>query len=587
MAYVAIASHPVHPKSQEDGALGVGTVPAGTTKMLGADNPTNRAPLNPSVVIILDVPSTSYIRPLLDTFARSSFYREFHSQNPKYTIQSIFHICGKGVLEDRRYIEFMNKFSPYTNHILSSPEYDRDLVTFHTANQLTLNRLDPAVFPAPKFSPEPLKKWDDIRVLPANCFPLEAGLALRLRPASHPAVFFPTAKTGDRAVSEFNLSHWPLMEFQALQVDASKKVWGHKRILRRRAKEGNDIRKYERLQRTYDVNIITLGTSRTGPAPSILIRLPQRGSILLDCGEGTWGQLVRQFGPAGADDVLRDLGCIFIRSTRIDHHGGLATLLAKRQQLNPPARHPLYLMADYHVHLYLREVSDLENLGMGEPKQGVVSIINEVVYSGIPLHGFADRGGWANAARSWEARTKLCRVLGLLSFETLKAHTAAERLKSYGVLFRHKDGWSIMYAGSDIPDSTLLQAGKPGVSVLIHDGSRDDAAPAAQSVGVRKVLDIAQKMKADHLLFTNLSGRRPYPRQPFLERNRKAKVKPMVSYAFDQANVSIGTLWKLNRYLPTLQRLSRAYRQKIAQMRRENAAQETVLDSEATEVEGD
>ena len=67
---------------------------------------------------------------------------------------------------------------------------------------------------------------------------------------------------------------------------------------------------------------------------STLIRIPKWGNILLDSGEGTWGQLARHFGSSAEYDAwqaLRDLKCIFISHIHGDHHIGLAHLLAKRK----------------------------------------------------------------------------------------------------------------------------------------------------------------------------------------------------------------------------------------------------------------
>lgn len=98
-------------------------------------------------------------------------------------------------------------------------------------------------------------------------------------------------------------------------------------------------------------------------------------------------------------------------------------------------------------------------------------------------------------------------------------------------------------------------------------------------------------MQADHLLFTHLAGKTPYPRQPYSERTRKPKWKPRVAYAFDHANVSIGTLWKLNRYLPVLKQLLRDHRQNarraqnIQEQGEPSQGRDAVSEPEATNVE--
>ena len=45
----------------------------------------------------------------------------------------------------------------------------------------------------------------------------------------------------------------------------------------------------------------------------------ERDSILLDCGEGTYGQLYRHYGKY-VDRVLRRLKCVFISHIHADHH---------------------------------------------------------------------------------------------------------------------------------------------------------------------------------------------------------------------------------------------------------------------------
>jgi ribonuclease Z len=69
-----------------------------------------------------------------------------------------------------------------------------------------------------------------------------------------------------------------------------------------------------------------------------LIRIPDWGNILLDAGEGTWGQMARYFGTDRARDsnvwqALRELKCIFVSHVHADHHSGLAKILAIRKQV--------------------------------------------------------------------------------------------------------------------------------------------------------------------------------------------------------------------------------------------------------------
>ncbi len=74
----------------------------------------------------------------------------------------------------------------------------------------------------------------------------------------------------------------------------------------------------------------------TLPAVSgTLIQIPGHGNILLDCGEGTWGQLVRSFGdePDGVWQVMRDLKCIFLSHMHGDHHMGLSKILMMRAKV--------------------------------------------------------------------------------------------------------------------------------------------------------------------------------------------------------------------------------------------------------------
>lgn len=71
-----------------------------------------------------------------------------------------------------------------------------------------------------------------------------------------------------------------------------------------------------------------------------LIRIPKHGSILLEAGEGTWGQMCRFFGtdpkkPKNVWEVLRDVKVIFVSHAHGDHHFGLSKILSMRKKVRP------------------------------------------------------------------------------------------------------------------------------------------------------------------------------------------------------------------------------------------------------------
>ena len=75
-----------------------------------------------------------------------------------------------------------------------------------------------------------------------------------------------------------------------------------------------------------DLSVIPLGTGSSAPGKyrnvsSTLIELPS-SNILLDCGEGTLGQLFRVFGPR-LEEVLMKIRLIFISHLHADHHLGM------------------------------------------------------------------------------------------------------------------------------------------------------------------------------------------------------------------------------------------------------------------------
>jgi ribonuclease Z len=73
--------------------------------------------------------------------------------------------------------------------------------------------------------------------------------------------------------------------------------------------------------------------------------------MLLDCGEGTYGQLCRYYGREGVDRVMKELQCVYVSHLHADHHIGLVGLLKARETLTDQT---LYLAAPKQIMTWLR-----------------------------------------------------------------------------------------------------------------------------------------------------------------------------------------------------------------------------------------
>lgn len=78
--------------------------------------------------------------------------------------------------------------------------------------------------------------------------------------------------------------------------------------------------------------------------------------MLLDCGEGTYSQIVRFFGPEKVDDVLANINAVYISHLHADHHIGLIGLLQGRKKAIKNLgiyRDPVFLFAPKQILAWL------------------------------------------------------------------------------------------------------------------------------------------------------------------------------------------------------------------------------------------
>ncbi|PWZ03741.1 hypothetical protein BCV70DRAFT_154570 [Testicularia cyperi] len=300
-----------------------------------------------------------------------------------------------------------------------------------------------------------------------------------------------------------------------------------------------------------DLLVTTLGTGSAAPSKyrnviSTLIQTPRSGNILLDAGESTYGLLRRKFGcrrdgdgdgdadPSGAlrgqdvDEILRELRVLFISHIHADHHIGLVRILLERRRLRRGCRQPLYLVATSFVHTYLQEYQTLEKLGLDD---GDVILLNneELDYrtgvDPLPLPKGAAAAAAAKADGSSSPSSPYVQkiradhakhveaVKQLMGLEHLHTARVVHRgSHCYGLVVRHRDGWSLTYSGDTRPAPELVAAGR-GCSLLIHEATLEDSqldmAIAKGHSTFGEAIRVGGLMGARNILLTHFSQRYP------------------------------------------------------------------------------
>jgi ribonuclease Z len=104
--------------------------------------------------------------------------------------------------------------------------------------------------------------------------------------------------------------------------------------------------------------IVFLGTgscipNKTRNVSAILVHISKDSCMLLDCGEGTCGQLYRFYGKAKGDEVMRKLTAIYVSHLHADHHIGFLGLVQKRRELLGDDYTPVLLFAPEQIQSWL------------------------------------------------------------------------------------------------------------------------------------------------------------------------------------------------------------------------------------------
>ncbi|PSS07413.1 Zinc phosphodiesterase ELAC protein like [Actinidia chinensis var. chinensis] len=581
------------------------------------------------IVLVVDCQTSSHLQELLSSQSLSNYYGDVSGTPPgiSKTVNCIIHLSPASVTDTNDYQKWMTRFTK-AQHIMAGLEKKNIEVPILKASAriaARLNYLCPKFFPAPGFWSIPHLNGSAPGALseaPASklCESVSAEnlLKFHLRPYSQLGLDrsgVPSTISPSEIIDEL-LSEIPEIEAAAQQITC---FWhGDKQ-----AKEdlipmlNNNLTIeepwlnlstlpscLEDISRE-DMEIVLLGTGSAQPSKyrnvsSIFINLFSKGSLLLDCGEGTLGQLKRRFGVGGADDAVRGLRCIWISHIHADHHTGLARILALRRDLLKGVSHePLLVIGPRQLKRFLNAYQILEDLDMQfldcrhtteasleafdsnndtSPSESQTSTENGTNAIGhmnqdhkstlfareIPMQSHWKRpDSPVNNSMVSSILRNLKKVLTEAGLEALISFPVVHCPQAFGVVLKAADrinavgkvvpGWKIVYSGDSRPCPELIKASH-GATVLIHEASFHatfedalvDEAIARNHSTTKEAIEVGDAAGAYRIILTHFSQR--YPKIPVFDETHMHKT----CIAFDLMSVNLADLHILPRVLPYL-----------------------------------
>ncbi|KAL4795704.1 hypothetical protein BDV19DRAFT_362484 [Aspergillus venezuelensis] len=470
---------------------------------------------------VMDLPAPKYVDSLLNR-------PEWKSPSLTQNMEAFLWILGPGVGDHPRLHEFVAMF-PNSKHIVSSKDYCPNYLAMQSvaASAIRLARLRPDNYAVPLFDNNATKSQQ-------SSFELaRPGLEIAMEP-------------------EFKLKTSEVIPpFNAASVLATMPVTAEKRahIITKRLKHPSRREKLKEWLKDLpgrDVEITTLGTGSSLPSKyrnvsSTLIHVPGQGYYLLDCGEGTLGQLKRLFNSQQLSNVLQNLRMVWVSHLHADHHLGTVSVLKAWYQENYPSGIPrtgeveenirkileekrLFLVSDNMMIEWLEEYASVEDFGFGKlvplcakPYLDNGSIKTSLLYRHCRADGSYPKREVAGTKpaitellftkKGTNLNALLCKATGLSDLlTTYVAHCRG----AMGVSLVFPNGFKVSFSGDCRPSSSFARIGKDS-TVLIHEATFNDdmagSALAKKHSTIGEAIQVGREMRARAILLTHFSQR--------------------------------------------------------------------------------
>ncbi|XP_074198239.1 zinc phosphodiesterase ELAC protein 2 [Camelus bactrianus] len=457
-------------------------------------------PPDPGIAfVVVECPDEGFIQPLCE----NATFRSYQGK-AEAPVALVVHMTPEHVLLDSRYQQWMERFGPDTQHLV----LNENCTSVHNLRshriQAQLNLIHPDIFPAlASFRPQEGSTAAGVPMVRGECL-----LKYQLRPRrewQRDAVMTCNPE-------EFIAEALELPNFQ----DSVREY--------RRAAQDGPAPAEERSQYP---EVVFLGTGSAIPmkirnVSSTLVNISPDTSLLLDCGEGTFGQLCRHYGE-DVDRILGTLAAVFVSHLHADHHTGLLNILLQRERaltsLGKPLC-PLLVVAPTQLRAWLQQYH---------------SQCQEFLHhvSVIPAKCL-QKGAEVSSPEVERLISSLLGACDLAEFQTCLVRHCKH---AFGCALVHSSGWKVVYSGDTMPCEALVRMGKDA-TLLIHeatleDGLEEEAAEKTHST-TSQAIGVGMRMKAEFIMLNHFSQR--YAKVPVFSPDFNEKV----GIAFDHMKVSLG-----------------------------------------------
>ncbi|XP_013108117.2 ribonuclease Z, mitochondrial [Stomoxys calcitrans] len=525
---------------------------------------------NPLSFIFLDIPSVDFLENLEKHKALLINKRINTDNTPELAV--MVHFAPIEVLNNNVYKTFLEKFAPATQHIFLNAAQNTfsGYIAAHRI-QYQLNQLNPKVFPILAEATQLLgglnnklkkTKLEDVGGNETlSRYSESSGFEQKLQDLNTMSIYHLRPRKGLDRTSEAKLQ--PTEYINETQIpDFPSMLEKFKADVKNLESSPKSFPKYP---------IITfLGTgscipNKTRNVSAILVQSQDNSYVLLDCGEGTLGQIQRMFGVAKAQEIVKNLKIIYISHLHADHHIGLIGLLTERLKLETNAEEKfqkVMVMAPKQIEPWLNFYQEcIHNIKESYELVGNADMLNE------PLD-----------------LSKTHADLGIESIATCMVkhcpHSFGVKLNIRPIEDRREEPLSLVYSGDSMPCQDLIDLGQ-NCTILIHEATMEDdledEAKLKMHSTISQAIQQGKAMNAQHIILTHFSQR--YAKLPRLPMNNQIKNEeemeaeplpspsPMsnVSIAFDNMQISLEELQNFHVMYPVMRSLFADHAEELEQ----------------------